>query len=376
MQGLTLEFWIFNTCVCLASVGAVRVACGSRAMELELEKSHFPGLHGQDLTMRDGGCGATDTPTHLRVTVPLDGCGTQVKKIGETFVYENQVLSHTVPVKGLVTRVRNVNVTVRCYYSSNITARNFYVVDTGELHFTDHSQGAYQISTDLVHNGDTYHPGNAVEPGDNLSIKLSLDNNDSHLQVFTKSCKATPTDETDHPEQYHILENGCATESALTFKDVSKMTQETLTFETFNFVNNSNMVYFHCEVLVCDVSDPESRCHHGCLTPGRGRRDAGGRFRRSSDRKSLRADVSVASHHLTLGPVEMPGASKRTKHSENHDHKVSNPETVRAAMTAGLALLGVVLIMITVALSIVVKSDDEDMEIKDEACEKLLDGDD
>ncbi|XP_067684993.1 ZP domain-containing protein-like [Haliotis asinina] len=376
MQGLTIEFWIFNTCVCLASVRALRVACGSRAMEVELEKSHFPGLHGKDLIMKDGGCWATDTPTYLRVSVPLDGCGTRVKKIGGTFVYENQVLSHTVPVNGLVTRARNVNITVSCYYSNNFTARSFYVVETSALHITDHSLGDYQISTDLIHNGNTYRPGNTVEPDDKLSIKLYLENSDSHLQVFAKSCKATPTDEADHPEQYIILENGCTTESALTFKDVREMTQDTLTFKTFNFVNSSNIMYFHCEVLVCDVSDPDSRCHPGCLTPKGGRRDAVRRVRRSSDRKSLRADESLASHQLTLGPVEMHEASQRTKHSEKHDHKASNPETLRAAVTACLALLGVVLIMITVAISIVVKSDDEDVEIKDEACENLLNGDD
>ncbi|XP_046372895.2 ZP domain-containing protein-like [Haliotis rufescens] len=379
MQGVTIYFWIFcyNICVRLASAASLRVTCGSQAMEVELDKSYFPGLHGQDLTMRDGGCAATDTPTHVFFTVPLDGCGTQVKNIEDAFVYENQVLSHTVPVKGLVKTVRDVNITVRCYYSNNITARNFYVVDTGELHFTDHNQGAYQISIDLIHNGNSYNPNNSVEPGEELSIKLSLHSNDSHLQVFARSCKATPTDETDHREQYLILDNGCVTESTLTFKDVSHMTEETLTLETFKFVNSSSMVYFHCEVLVCNASDPESRCHHGCLAPGRGRGDAGGRVRRNSDRKSLRADVYLASHHLTAGPVGINGheASKRTKKSDIHNHKASNPETVRAAVTAGLALLGVVLIMITVAISIVVKSDDEDVDIKDEARERLLDGD-
>ncbi|XP_046570462.1 ZP domain-containing protein-like [Haliotis rubra] len=131
------------------------------------------------------------------------------------------------------------------------------------------------------------------------------------------------------------------------------------------------MVYFHCEVLVCNVTDPDSRCHHGCLTPGRGRRDVEGRGKDQ--------DVYLASHELTVGPVEMqgePNSTVRVKKSDLPAIPPSDPETGRAAMTAGLALLGVALIMITVALSIIVKRDEEvDIKAKDDAEEKLINGD-
>ncbi|XP_046357772.2 deleted in malignant brain tumors 1 protein-like [Haliotis rufescens] len=352
----------------------VHVSCTSQNMQVELDKRHLLGLHGRYLTLWDRTCSATDTPTHVYVTVPLEGCGTRVTQDGDAFVYENQVQSHTVPVQGLVTRVRDVNITVRCYYGSNITAGNFYVVDTGELHFTDHEQGVYQISMDLIHNGVKYRPNNTdpltVEPGEKLSIKLSLHSNDSHLQVFARNCKATPTDTTHTTEQYLVVDNGCSTDSTLTFKNVSDVTQETLTLETFKFDNSSSM-YFHCEVLVCNVTDPDSRCHHGCLTPGRGRRDVG----RGEDGQ----DVYLASHELAVGPVELQsgaGSSVRMKKSDLPANTPSDPETGRAALTAGLALLGVALIMITVALSIIFKNDEEgDVKVKDDAEERLINGD-
>ncbi|XP_046570515.1 deleted in malignant brain tumors 1 protein-like [Haliotis rubra] len=56
----------------------VQVSCTSQNMVVELDKQHLHGLHGQYLTLRDKTCAATETSTHVYVTVPLQGCGTQV----------------------------------------------------------------------------------------------------------------------------------------------------------------------------------------------------------------------------------------------------------------------------------------------------------
>ncbi|XP_071083063.1 ZP domain-containing protein-like [Haliotis cracherodii] len=327
----------------------VNITCSSHNMFVEFTKKEFPGLHADSLTLRDLTCTATDTPTTITLTAPLGGCGTQMEAVGEDFVYVNVVSAQDVTVSGHISYVRDINVTVRCFYNRNVVARNYYLVDTGDLHVLSSSQGKYEISMDLIHKGVVYQPSSAlplsVKPGESLSIKLSLQSNDSNLQVFARNCKATPTPSPDSSVQYLILENGCAHDSTLTFKDVSHMTEETLTLETFKFVNSSSMVYFHCEVLVCNASDSESRCHHGCLAPGRGRRDAGGR--RESD---LEKEVHLTSQHLSAGPIRV--INRRTKRSTKFaDGKNGNTYYMEEpAMIVGVALMCASLVMVMATL--------------------------
>jgi hypothetical protein len=45
------------------------------------------------------------------------------------------------------------------------------------------------------------------------------------------------------------------------------MTQETLQLQAFQFTSdNSSAMLVHCDVIVCNVSDPANRCRQGCLT--------------------------------------------------------------------------------------------------------------
>ncbi|XP_046553075.1 CUB and zona pellucida-like domain-containing protein 1 isoform X3 [Haliotis rubra] len=269
--------------------------------------------------------------------------------VGDDFVYVNEVTAQDVTVSGHISHVRDINVTVRCFYSRNTVARSYYLVNTEELDALTSGQGKYDISMNLIYEGVTYQPSSStplsVKPGEDLSIKLSLQSNDSNLQVFARNCKATPTPSPDSSVQYLILENGCAHDSTLTFMNVSDVSEVTLTLETFKFVNSSRMVYFHCEVLVCNASDPESRCHHGCLTPGSGRRDAG-----ESGGSDLEQEAHLTSQQLSAGPIRI--ANKRSKRSPKFDDRKDGNAYLNGdpALIVGVALMCVSLVMVMATL--------------------------
>ena len=81
-------------------------------------------------------------------------------------------------------------------------------------------------------------------------------------------------------------------DTTLTINNVTSPKQETLSLETFKFVGNETRVYLHCEVLVCNASDPSSRCRQGCLKSGRRKRD-------ESQSTYISKDL------LSAGPVQM-----------------------------------------------------------------------
>ncbi|XP_067684504.1 deleted in malignant brain tumors 1 protein-like [Haliotis asinina] len=293
-------------------VQGLQITCTSHHMFVEFAKKEFPGLYADSLTLRDATCGATDRPDTITLTAPLGGCGTNMEVVGDDFVYVNEITTKDVTVPGHISHVRDINVTVRCFYNRNAVARNYYLVNNGDLDVLTSSKGKYDVSMNLIYKGVTYQPSSStplsVKPGEDLSVKLSLQSNDSNLQVFAKNCKATPTPSPNSSVQYLILENGCAHDSTLTFTNDSDVSEQTLTLETFKFVNSSSMVYFHCEVLVCNASDPKSRCQHGCLTPSKQKRDAG-----ESGESEVGQEAHLTSQQLSAGPIRI--ANKRSKRS-------------------------------------------------------------
>ena len=36
--------------------------------------------------------------------------------------------------------------------------------------------------------------------------------------------------------------------------------------EAFQYVNNHPYVFFHCKVMICNATDPNSRCAQGCVS--------------------------------------------------------------------------------------------------------------
>ncbi|KAL8602517.1 hypothetical protein ACOMHN_065389 [Nucella lapillus] len=162
--------------------------------------------------------------------------------------------------------------TIRCHYDDDIFLDNWYIVNSDGIHFTDVARGHYQLSMDLFHNGNKYvagHPNEPVEPGEKLSIKFSLSTNDSSLQVFARNCKASPSGAQD-ASQYLFLDDGCGKDP--TFHDNrTSNSQETLELQAFQFLphnasTSSSPLLMHCDVIVCNVTDPHNRCTQGCLT--------------------------------------------------------------------------------------------------------------
>ncbi len=110
-------------------------------------------------------------------------------------------------------------------------------------------------SMDLIHNGAVYHPTNSlplsVQPGEKLSVKLSLQTNDSHLQVFARNCKATPTSNQQGTQQYLVLDNGYVVNQTLFVQGHAHTTygtQQYLVLDNVYVVNQTLFVQGHAHL--------------------------------------------------------------------------------------------------------------------------------
>ena len=56
-------------------------------------------------------------------------------------------MTRDVPVAaGLVSRARDVNVTIRCHYDDELLLENWYIANNGQIRFSDVARGHYQLT--------------------------------------------------------------------------------------------------------------------------------------------------------------------------------------------------------------------------------------
>ena len=102
----------------------------------------------------------------------------------------------------------------------------------------------------------------------------------------------------------------CSVDETLSFHPRPDPQSERWSIEAFQYVNRNNpFVFIHCEIKVCNATDPNSRCAQGCQ-PSRKRRDVE-TFPETSD------DV----YPLAQGPFSL-SPEKRDSVSFDSDHSV------------------------------------------------------
>ncbi|XP_066269357.1 CUB and zona pellucida-like domain-containing protein 1 [Branchiostoma lanceolatum] len=109
-----------------------------------------------------------------------------------------------------------------------------------------------------------------------LYVQLQVTSDDTNLQLFADTCKATPTEDPDNSNVlYHLIRDGCDEDSTVARFWSPSTLEERFGFRAFAFTSGVCKVYLHCDVLLCNATDPTSRCAQGCQA-GRRRREAEG----------------------------------------------------------------------------------------------------
>ena len=73
-------------------------------------------------------------------------------------------------------------------------------------------------------------------------------------------------------------------------------------FEAFSFIGDNQFVYLHCKVLVCNATDPNSRCAQGCV---------------QREKRALATQISKDEEvHVSQGPFMRGDDEEETKLEE------------------------------------------------------------
>ncbi|KAG8135529.1 hypothetical protein E2320_008562 [Naja naja] len=242
------------------------LSCSSDRMTITLSNFYLASLNynASFLYLNDQTCKPTSYNPVI-FSFPINSCGTIKKTEGQSISYSNIVTA--LPAGLMITRQKKVEIVAKCIMENNSTVEIVYVTESEHLDNTT-TVGRYNLSMSFYETDSFSKPifesPYLVDLNQMLYAQISLHSSDPNLVVFVDTCTASPDLNSKSPN-YDLVKSGCT-------KDDTFMAYPILEhygrfrFKSFRFLKYYPSVYLHCEVLICDSKDSNSRCTKGCIS--------------------------------------------------------------------------------------------------------------
>ncbi|XP_019646257.1 PREDICTED: oncoprotein-induced transcript 3 protein-like [Branchiostoma belcheri] len=282
--------------------GAV-IDCTNDYMQVELPRETVGNLDAKHLHWEpDRRCGATANGTHIRLRTGLYECGTQVEFTPDDVIFSNRIVTHgnyTAMLDGVITRGGDVDIPVRCVYPRKELVHTSFQPAVRTLSFTERGVGTLTLRLDAFRTQQFLQPYGEADFPLNMALRSDMflqlqaegHQQDDELSVLAESCVATPSMNLNDQHQYVLVENGCPKDATFQSFSSPNPAVQRFGFQVFRFVDDQPVVYVHCEVVVCNATDPNSRCAQGCI----------------SNARSKRALQMTGRHFISQGPLVYGG---------------------------------------------------------------------
>uniref|UniRef100_UPI00398EDB95 uncharacterized protein n=1 Tax=Pristiophorus japonicus TaxID=55135 RepID=UPI00398EDB95 len=332
----------------------------------------LPDIDISKLVLRDPTCGPKEQDGMKALFVfDINSCGTIGRIMKDFIIYENEISypSERIPLDlPVITRDPNFRLTILCRYPVNDTLSirtrfghlpaGFQQVPASVSVIRQtlksramkgldlHVRLARDLSyTSFYQNQDYPIPVHVTQP---LYFEIKLVYKNPRAELFLENCWATGSAEMSGQPQWDIIVDGCGNHMdtyMTTFHPVFTQAVENpfslKRFEVKTLASNNSgglegLVYFHCNVAVCDFNNPgvAGTCGRRCI-PGKQR---GGR--------TINHSAQEVHSAVSSGPINILSLEQRSNHktSDGTHWKLSWVVllAVGAAVVCSVALLAVV----------------------------------
>ena len=204
---------ITNVSIFLAP--GVDVQCNRDNMTIIIPKSLLRGIDREHLRLLDTTCKAKETSALFSLTAPLTGCNTTRRHTPTSIVYSNTVLEIPVTAKGVVTRVREIEIQFSCFYSKyGVVSSIGWKPSNRKLVFSDEGKGNFTLSLNMFPDKRFVSPYMkddfpvAVVLRKLLFFEVSVISDDKKLSIKADRCYATPTQDQKNSLKYEFIRKG------------------------------------------------------------------------------------------------------------------------------------------------------------------------
>ena len=198
------------------SAPGVDVECNSNNMTIVIPKSLLRGLDREHLRLLDTTCRARETNTHFFLTTLLNGCNTTRRFTPTAIVYSNAVLEIPVAAKGVITRVREIEIPFSCYLSKYgvVSSVASWKPSNRKLVFSNEGKGNFTLSLNMFPDNRFVSPYMkddfpiGVVLRERLYFEVLVTSDDKQLSIIADRCFATPTQDQSNPLKYGFIKKG------------------------------------------------------------------------------------------------------------------------------------------------------------------------
>uniref|UniRef100_A0ACB8FAG2 Uncharacterized protein n=2 Tax=Sphaerodactylus townsendi TaxID=933632 RepID=A0ACB8FAG2_9SAUR len=242
------------------------LTCSSDMMTVILSKSYLDslGFNENDLTLNDPNC-KPNASNPVTFSFPFNSCGTIKESQNHSISYTNTITAF--PTGDVITYQKSVEIVVKCIMENNSTVEVAYITEKDVAENTS-SLGRYNLSMSFYESDSFSSPildsPYYVDLNQTLYAQVSLHSSDDDLLVFVDTCTASPNSDFGSPN-YDLVRSGCAKDN--TYKAYPVLEHYgRFSFRSFKFLRSHPSVYIHCEILICDSKDHNSRCTKNCMS--------------------------------------------------------------------------------------------------------------
>ncbi|XP_031240455.1 uromodulin [Mastomys coucha] len=277
-----------------------RLECGANDIKMSLSKCQLQSLGFMKVFMylRDRQCSGFSESGERDwmsiVTPARDGpCGTVLRRNETHATYSNTLYL----AKEIIIRDINIRINFECSYplDMKVSLKTSLQPMVSALNISLGGTGKFTVRMALFQS-PTY-----TQPYQGPSVMLSteaflyvgtmLDGGDlSRFVLLMTNCYATPSSNSTDPVKYFIIEDRCphTEDTTIQVTENGESSQARFSVQMFRFAGNSDLVYLHCEVYLCDSMSEQ--CKPTC---------SGTRFRSGNFIDQTRV--------LNLGPITRQG---------------------------------------------------------------------
>ena len=188
-------------------------------MYISIPKYLLHGLDREHLRLSDVNCGARETPTHFILHTKLTECHTVSRHTKDFVCYMNKVEEIPLEHDQIITRVREVEIPFSCYYSNmGVVSAVGLEVKSKKIIFSKKGYGEFVLEMKIFPNNKfigeyqrkdfpVYVPLRKL-----LFVEVSVDTDDSRLEILAEECFATPNPDPNNAVlKYTFIEDGYET---------------------------------------------------------------------------------------------------------------------------------------------------------------------